>query len=363
MQSRLLSIDVLRLFACILVLGRHADWPQFAGPTAPFFEAWYTGGWAGVDLFFVLSGFLIGGLLFAELKRSGAIRVKRFLVRRGWKIYPAFYVMIGFTLFFTTVNRIAPFSWYDTLSEIFFLQNYGGHLSLQTWSLAVEEHFYLLLPFLLLALRGRLQYLPWVVACVAVLCLAVRVTIGQPGAFIYTHARIDSLLFGVLLAYLQHFHTTAFMSFVQRFRAALALIGVAFVAPAFVYDCETTPWMSTIGLTMLYVGYGLIVAAAIAREWKPTGPIVYLARLGSHSYSIYLWHGVVLFWGIPILERAIQLPFNPWVSTAAYMVASIALGVFMARMIELPCLKLRDRLTQDRPAFRSTLPTAQPAGA
>jgi peptidoglycan/LPS O-acetylase OafA/YrhL len=354
MQSRLLSIDVLRLVACLLVLGRHADWPEFTGPLAPFFETWYTGGWAGVDLFFVLSGFLIGGLLFVELKRTGTIRVGRFLIRRGWKIYPAFYVMIAFTVFFTTVKRIVPFSWYNTLSEVFFVQNYCGHLSLQTWSLAVEEHFYLLLPFLLLAIRQHLNLLPWVVAFAALFCLSVRIAIGLPGAHIYTHARIDSLLFGVLLAYGYHVHPAAFLQFAQRYRGWLLALGLAIVAPAFVVDHDTTPWISTIGFTMLYVGSGLILTAAIAREWKPTRSVVFFARLGTYSYSIYLWHGVVLFWGIPIVEQAVGVTFNRWFATALFMIGSVALGVLMGRMIEVPCLRLRERLT--RATFRPVLP-------
>jgi peptidoglycan/LPS O-acetylase OafA/YrhL len=346
MRGRVLSIDVLRLAACLLVLGRHADWPAFTGPAAPLFEAWYTGGWVGVDLFFVLSGYLIGGLLLRELKQSGSLNVVRFLIRRGWKIYPAFYVMIAFTVLFTQVHKIAPFSWYDTLSELLFLQNYAGHLSLQTWSLAVEEHFYLMLPLLLWVIGRRLHLLPWVVAAAAVFCLAVRMWIGLPGAHIYTHARMDSLLFGVLLAYCACYHADAFSAFAQRFRGWLAVGGAALLAPAFYFDHDTTPWITTIGMTLFYVGSGMILTAAVAREWPATRAIAFLARLGSYSYSIYLWHAVVLMWGVPMLEQALGMEFNKWLATALFMAGSLALGVLMGRMVEEPCLRLRDRLGQ-----------------
>jgi peptidoglycan/LPS O-acetylase OafA/YrhL len=355
MRGRVLSIDVLRLVACLLVLGRHADWPAFSGPLAPFFEAWYTGGWVGVDLFFVLSGFLIGGLLFGELRSKGSLNVVRFLIRRGWKIYPPFYVMIGFTLLFTQVHRIAPFSWYDTLSELFFLQNYAGHLSLQTWSLAVEEHFYLLLPLLLLAIRKRLHLLPWIVGFAAGFCLAVRMGIGLPGAHIYTHARIDSLLFGVLLAYGWHYYSADFLAVAQRARGWLAAGGLALLSPAFYFDHDTTPWITTFGFTMFYVGSGMILTAAVAREWPATRVITFLAQLGSYSYSIYLWHAVVLMWGVPLIEQLLRVEFNKWFATALFMVGSLALGVLMGRMIEAPCLRLRDRLGQ------TTRPSALPA--
>jgi peptidoglycan/LPS O-acetylase OafA/YrhL len=96
---------------------------------------------------------------------------------------------------------------------------------------------------------------------------------------------------------------------------------------------------------MLYLGSGMILMAAVAHEWKPTRLITFVARMGSYSYSIYLWHAVVLIWGVPIIERTIGVSFNPWIDIALYMVASVALGVLMGRMIELPCLRLRDRVS------------------
>ena len=345
MSGRVLSIDVLRLLACGLVLGCHANWPAFDGPLGPLWKAWQTGGWAGVDLFFVLSGFLIGGILLAELERTGTIRVGRFLVRRGWKIYPAFYALIGFVLLFNAVQGIMPFSWRDTLSELFFVQNYGGHLSLQTWSLAVEEHFYLTLPLVLLLVRRRLHLLPWLAAAAAVVCFWVRYATGLPGAHMYTHCRIDSLLFGVLLAYLSRHKAEAFNRFAQRYRPLLVAVGIGLMVPAFLYDHLITPWIHTIGFPMLFVGSGCLLTAAIARPWKPTLPVVWLARLGSYSYSIYLWHAVVLFWVVPLIEQRLTGDLNDWFAVAVYMVLSLALGVYMGRLIEQPCLALRDRLS------------------
>src|SRR5215471_3658603 len=78
------SLDALRCIAVLLVLGLHL----------PYYRVWGTLGWIGVDLFFVLSGFLISGLLFQEYKKTGSINFKRFLIRRGLKIYPSFYLLI-----------------------------------------------------------------------------------------------------------------------------------------------------------------------------------------------------------------------------------------------------------------------------
>src|SRR5437867_3544975 len=91
--KRLLSLDCLRALALLLVLGRHVGPPPSDSPTLEryFFDFWHRGGWIGVDVFFVLSGFLVSGLLFADYKRYDHLFPIRFYIRRGFKIYPAFY--------------------------------------------------------------------------------------------------------------------------------------------------------------------------------------------------------------------------------------------------------------------------------
>ncbi|NBX63664.1 MAG: acyltransferase, partial [Bacteroidetes bacterium] len=112
-QQHKISLDLLRALAILLVLGRHS----FAN------GLWHWIGWSGVDLFFVLSGFLVSGLIFQEVKTQGDVRLGRFLVRRALKIYPSFYV-------FLLVSVLAAWMTdrnYETsqlLSEIFYLQSY-----------------------------------------------------------------------------------------------------------------------------------------------------------------------------------------------------------------------------------------------
>src|SRR4051794_7562171 len=123
--TRLASLDVLRAVAIFLVLGRHM--PPFtsssaSAPMLTFLHAWECGGWIGVDLFFVLSGFLVAGLLFREHQLFGTIRYGHFLARRGLKIYPAFYVMLGAVVWFAAAHRHTFVSWPTLLSEILFVQ-------------------------------------------------------------------------------------------------------------------------------------------------------------------------------------------------------------------------------------------------
>ena len=134
MSTRNASLDVLRGLAIVLVLGVHYK---------HVYNVWTKLGGVGVDLFFVLSGFLISGLLFAEFKKTGSIDFKRFFIRRGFKIYPAYYAVILF---------YAPFAFHRLgWSDFLFLQSYRAGILGQAWSLSVEEHFYILLPFLLIA--------------------------------------------------------------------------------------------------------------------------------------------------------------------------------------------------------------------
>ncbi len=219
------GIDVLRAIAVFLVLGRHAHFPR-----NPITDVWVRGGWVGVDLFFVLSGFLVSGILFREYEKCGTIRWTRFVARRGFKIYPAFYALLALVLIFNAATGTAPFEWNRTLSEAFFVQNYGAALWGHTWSLAVEEHFYLLLPILLAAsARDRFRGLPAVVGVTAICLLALRCFGGEfqvQKSVFATHLRLDSLLFGTFLAYLCHMKPKLFEK-ITTYRLPLAMFGIA----------------------------------------------------------------------------------------------------------------------------------------
>src|SRR5262245_8242629 len=138
------GLDLLRLVAIVLVLGRHMGaCPEAESPLLHRVSTvWITGGWVGVELCFVLSGFLVSGLLFREYRGTAALDAKRFLVRRGFKIYPPFLILIGLTVLMHLASRPRGLVRH-TLAEVFFVQNYFEGLWNHTWSLAIEEHFYL----------------------------------------------------------------------------------------------------------------------------------------------------------------------------------------------------------------------------
>src|SRR6187402_2932519 len=125
---RLRHLDFLRGLAVILVLFRHHA----------FINNTHNAGWIGVDLFFVLSGYLVSGLLFEEYMRTKHLRVGRFLWRRALKIYPAFWVMLLATLIVASFGFTPNISIDGLVGELFFIQNYVGNIWMHTWTLAVE---------------------------------------------------------------------------------------------------------------------------------------------------------------------------------------------------------------------------------
>ena len=347
-------LDALRALAVLLVLGRHFPEPPPGAALPVWLEVWQRGGWIGVDLFFVLSGFLVSGLLFREYRRFGEIRYGHFLARRGFKIYPAFYFMFGAVLLYAAHMGRAFVGWPVVLSELFFVQNYGPSLFPHTWSLAVEEHFYLLLPLLLLAVRGEksapFAKLPRVFLAVALLALAARIATAEMLDFrlktqlFPTHLRIDSLLFGLLLSWATHFQPVALERVWLRFRWPLAVAAVALVVPAFCIEIGSGWYLHTLGLTGFYFASGVLLMFALRWKsaWRP------LAFIGTYSYSIYLWHIPVRFFGLGWLPRdTAQLT-----RAAAYLALSIVTGIVAAGLVERPFLALRDRLfaTRSQPA-------------
>ena len=337
--ARLLSLDCLRLAACVLVVLRHV--PQPGGHPPGLYEL-HRGGWVGVDLFFVLSGYLVSGLLFREHLRRGSVDVGRFLVRRGLKLYPAFYCFLLTTLALVSwrgLHLYYPVTPRTVAGEAFFLQNYVGRVWNHTWSLAVEEHFYLavVLAVWLLGCR-RVPALCWLLV---LLCPLLRH--WHAGPLYATHLRADALAVGVLLAHWQCFRPGSFAAFWRRARWLALPAGVALLAVPFAWDYRTVPHFRVWGFSALALGSALAVGSLVVG--RPTGGRVvrFAAWLGTHSYSVYLWHMPVVVWAVPRLHLS-----DPWAIAGAGVAASLAVGVAAAKLVELPVLRLRDRLLPPR---------------
>jgi peptidoglycan/LPS O-acetylase OafA/YrhL len=336
-------LDALRAIAVLLVLAYHGGAGIFARM-----------GWAGVDLFFVISGFLISGLLFREFKTTATISVGRFLTRRGFKIYPGYYVFVIASVAYWQLVLHNPFPAGQILSNIFFAQNYMSGIADHLWSLAVEEHFYLVLPVVLwfAAKSGRsnpFSSLPTACGLIAVACLALRlVTENRHPSFDHlsqaapSHLRIDSLCFGVVLAYLWEYHPTILDKLVRDGGWLVAGISTLLIAPCFVFPLHH-PFMHTFGYSCLYLGFGGMLIIALKCVDSRFLVVKGLAKIGSYSYSIYLLHVYFLrlcAWGT--LETTNGLTHG--MGMVAYLVLSICSGILFAKFVEYPALKLREKL-------------------
>jgi peptidoglycan/LPS O-acetylase OafA/YrhL len=362
--GRIAQLDFLRGIAILLVLFMHTlIQPESAGIFRPVSAALVHFGWSGVDLFFVLSGFLVGGLLLKEIRLRGSLDVKRFLIRRGLKIWPGYFALLLFAFAIEVRHTGTHATIRKILPNLLHLQNYLGTIRGHTWSLAVEEHFYLLLPLLLIFLlatgRKTISALPVIAAVVAVICLSLRilvVTANPHGDWHMgeTHLRLDGLLFGVALAYAHHFHADKFARFSSH-RVLLSLGGLALLLPMFWFD-SSSAFVCTIGYTLLFLGYGLLLSVIVH---IPLGSGILgrimasrigqgVAFIGFYSYSIYLWF---LDLAQDPLHHLLAHHFTRvshsllWLAgMSAYIALAVLVGVVMAKLIELPGLALRDRL-------------------
>ncbi len=359
---RNLGLDLLRFVAVLLVVGRHLA----EGIDEPSLIAlWRRGGWVGVDLFFVLSGFLVSGLLFKEHAATGGVRAGRFLVRRAFRIYPAFWVFVLYGLLNGARHgiEIPPVR---LLSELLFVQNYVPGLFGHTWSLAVEEHFYLGIAVLFpLLLRSRwrqdLSVIPFIYVASAALCLglriwtSVRVTEYSHLTHLFpTHLRLDSLMLGVAIAW--GFHRGGLKERLAGVPSwALVLFGLLGLSPAFVWVLETTPLLSTVGLWWISLGGASLMLAAIRIETSESGLLRAVGKLGAASYSVYLWHlaveAAIMGWVVE-LSRSYELPDPFGLYVVAYVPAVFLVGWALGAVVEWPTMRLRDRLFPSRAQSR-----------
>lgn len=351
-ESRLIQLDVLRAICVFLVLGRHLNpCPENVNYfLAKFTLFWNFGGWVGVDIFFVLSGFLVSGLIFREYQKTGGAKIKRFLIRRGLKIYPSFYLLIAATILINPLfGREIPAI--PLIAEIFFLQNLiFGRLWQHTWSLAVEEHFYIglaILSYFLLRFKKRSENafvgIPYIFIFFAVLCFILRALMAiYKGTNISpTPFRIDSLFFGVTLSYFWHFKDLGNKFFIERFKYWFVVAGVLLFLPMFFFMSVTNRWAFVFGFTTNYIAAGFLLIGLLKINLGNSVIVKTLSYIGMFSYSIYLWHLPVQEWlAIPLNN----LTKTGWLVYAAmYLAGSILIGIFMSKLVEYPILKIRDK--------------------
>lgn len=296
-------LDGVRTLAITLVLICHYFTyqlsPIFKGPIKYLKEATFFT-WSGVDLFFVLSGFLIGRILI--FNRSSENYFKAFYMRRCFRIFPAYYFVLFVFILFVLAGKSPNFSYlmnkpFPLYSYFFYLQNFwAAHLNDMgaewlgiTWSLALEEQFYLVLPLIIYFLNTK--YLPiFLITCI-VLSPIIRAFTPGLGSYVLLPARMDSLLCGVLIAY-YHLNGTIDKVFFGR-KSILKLLITCFFILIFV--CGKFEDMGgTLMHSVLTLFYGsFLIFVLIANEdssfikFLSNSSMAFIARI---SYMIYLTH-------------------------------------------------------------------------
>jgi peptidoglycan/LPS O-acetylase OafA/YrhL len=328
--------------------------------------AWLPGGFLGVDVFFVLSGFLITSLLLAELRGTGRIDLLRFWGRRARRLLPAAFLVIGVCVVVaaiflpadfarTRTDALASFAyvnnWHQLLADRSYFAGFARPSLLQhLWSLAVEEQFYLLWPLALGALLGRLgrrgAVLVTIVAALAsALAMTLLFTPGEDPSRVYfgTDTHASGLLVGALLAFAWPLGGAVAepRPGARRVLDGAALGGLAAVLLAMATWQDYDPLVYRGGIFAVAVATAILVAAVV----HPASRVgVALGRqplrwIGQRSYGIYLWH-----WPVMALSRpGADLAWNHTLLLGLQIALTVALAAASYRWLEEP---IRSRRAQ-----------------
>lgn len=304
------ALDGVRALAVAAVVTYHVGAP------------WLPGGFLGVDLFFVLSGFLITGLLLDEVDRTGRIGLARFFTRRARRLLPALYLLLaavaGWAFFVASPDEVTGLrgaalaalfyvaNWFFIATgESYFAAAQGPSPLEHTWSLAIEEQFYLAWPLLLLVLVGRIGW-RGLVAAAAGLALASAALMAYTYdasdptvAYFGTFTRVHELLIGSLLAVAVWRGVTLPASW--RWTAWLPLVGIVAMM-ATVSDVGSFYYRGGSVVFSLLTAWLLLALGAGSAGGGPTRmftwrPVVWI---GLVSYGIYLWHWPLILWLTPV---------------------------------------------------------------
>lgn len=346
------EFDGLRCLAFLAVFAAHIFYVAgvpMAPPAALSLDEvgwWWRGialaGFFGVDLFFVLSGFLITTLLLREEATHGRIDVVSFWIRRALRIWPAYYVLLAFAITFNDMTSGAVAGFATFTANLPLVTGPFGSIPVNLdvlWSLQIEEQFYFVWPLLLTLVPRRFcRFLGIGLVAVSVVCRFLTFSTGASlFTWAFTPARLDALGVGIVLACVPLAPASRLVK-----RLGLGLPVVAVVAGGLTSQAMRVGdptlnirpellWAVVCIPTVIAAYCGLALRAAQSTRWLRWGPLVHLGRI---SYGLYLVHFTVISWFSSL----------SWPATT---VLSLAVSVLLAetsyRCLERPFLSLKDR--------------------
>jgi len=345
------ELDILRFFAFALVFFCHTC-SSIRGDVPAAFASLSRMGSYGVDIFFLLSAFLIAGLLVREKERSGTINARAFYMRRILRIWPVYFVFLGVTL---VLSRFTPVQFPDgaIVPMLLFYGNFwimlhgsfspGGIL----WSVSVEEQFYLMSPLAtrFLSRNGLIVLCGLLILAAIVARVALSAFVDPGDLWFCTLTRLDPIAIGILVCLLLNGRAPAFGPAV---RIGLLLLGVLclFVAavPFHGADPDLSPLEATLAYPIADIGalsvFLAVLGAPIA--WRP------LVYLGQISYGLYVYHLFALDVAkVGILHATGTCPF--WLRGAIGLALTVPLAAVSYKWLEMPFLRLKERFSPDAP--------------
>jgi peptidoglycan/LPS O-acetylase OafA/YrhL len=368
------SLDGLRGVAVMAVLTLHAYIPLTVAKDVKILGV---GGFLGVDIFFVLSGFLITSLLIQEWEVNDRIDFKKFYARRALRLLPALYVFVAACVLYSILFQAKEESdgaLSDVFAITFYLSNWipiNLYSLRHTWSLAVEEQFYLLYPILLggilLVVKrlkiARQRIILFLLLLIAVIGIYRAVLFAHSGfsmrIYIGSDTRADSLLFGCLVGMIISANLIPQKLWFER----LLKIAASGAAAALFYMFLTTKYDSSFfyygGFTFVAFLVGLIIISLqvsppkILKLFLEWSVLIWIGRL---SYGIYLWHKLVYMImdsALPLISiqsetmRRIILPLT------IKIVCSLIVAAVSYYFVEKPFLRLKQRFTATSPVDRN----------
>ena len=328
----------------------------------------------GMDLFFVLSGFLIGTILLRSVESHGSQSLRRFYLRRIFRTFPSYYLVL------TVLAALAPMNatqHHHLWMEYAYLSNYARPLVPEDlmmpwgWSLALEEQFYLAVPLLVLLLyklrndKARLAALG--VLWVAPLCVRLVVALRHPGwsdadlanaLYCRTHTRFDTLIAGILIAYVQNRWREPIADALRRpsLRAALALPSLAclwILTHVRAFGDEALPLVRVFSwgtlTTIMYFGWVTLLLNGGGGWIRRALSLPIFRSVATLGYGVYLLHFPIwAFLGPMVVELGTADGRSTWIlwplGVGLLMAASLAGAYVLHVLVEKPFLRLRDRL-------------------
>ncbi|MEP7015409.1 MAG: acyltransferase [Verrucomicrobiota bacterium] len=357
-RERQPGLDLLRALAIIVVVIYHAGIFGFTLPGRV-----HRFGWIGVDLFFVLSGYLIGGQLLAPLARGQRIHFGRFFARRALRILPAYFVILAIYFFLPWLREFPEISpWWKFIISVQNIALHGGTAFSHAWSLAIEDQFYLLLPLILLLVNSRPRLGRIIPFLVVLGGLVLRGVLAwqHPGdqggvsfqgfqLWIYypTWTRLDPLVFGVVLAAIEKFRPGWWQRLTNCgiwlwLPALVAIVYGLYLGEGEILTVTACIWQ----FPLIALGMAALLICAVSprlpfRRIEIPGA----AFLASIAYSVYLSHKLVI-------HAVIQFCSDhniPLTSIWALILVEICIymaGFLLFLSIERPFLQLRHRLAR-----------------